>query len=267
MTSTKIWIGGLCALGFAAGVHMLANAADAPSQTKTTPSTLKMAPLPPLDLRDMRLWNSNGKWMASQWNNASGPIPWRYDRIRKSHGGDTIFKLDADGGPQLQPMKGTPGYTRGLWETDVTLPKLRDGLIVAPLWIYHTESKDEVDFEFAGRKGLDVTMHVYVNGVHMHDGTRLFAGIDMSGQRKRFGIKIDEDAGYVEMYVDGVMMKRWDRKNMSYFITHPMKPWIEMWPTNPKNSGFVSWTGTWKDLAPKETLTMIAHGYGYTAIP
>jgi hypothetical protein len=239
----------------------------APAAAATPARAPAVAALLPLNLSDMQMWNWNGKWLASEWDNVNSTIPWRYNHIVQQSGKDTVFTLDAAGAPQLQAMNGTPAYTRGLWETEVTLPSLREGMIVAPLWIYDTGSKDEIDFEFAGRRGLDVSMHVYVNGAHQQNTVRLFAGTDMSGQRHRFGIKTDEAAGYVEMYVDGRRVHRWDRSSTTFFISHPMKPWIEMWPTNPSNAGFVQWAGQWKGLAANEKLRMTIHGYGYTAIP
>ena len=229
-------------------------------------ATLQILALPPLDLSDMRLWNWAGKWHASEWANAGGPIPWRYNHITQPNRADTIFKLDAAGAPQLQAQNGTPAYGAGLWETDVTLPRMRDGLIVAPLWIYNATSRDEVDFEFAGRKGLDVTIHAALNGVMQSQTVRLFPGVDMSGQRKRFGIKVDQAAGYVEMYVDSKLVHRWDRSKMSYFVSKPLKPWIEMWPANPANTGFVQWAGKWTGFATGETLSMTVHGYGYSPL-
>jgi hypothetical protein len=238
-------------------------AAPTPAPTPTPIlSTLK-----PLNLTDMWLWNWGGRWMASEWGNGNSPLPWKYNHVNQPTAADTYFTLDTNGAPELQALGGTPAYSRGLWETEVTLPKLKDGLIVAPLWVYDPNSRDEVDFEFAGRKGLDVTMHSYPNGVHQQDTTRLFAGQDMSGQRKRFGIKIDESAGYVEMYVDGALIHRWNRSGMPYFISHPVKPWIEMWASNPKNAGFVSWAGKWPGIDTNEVLKMTVHGYGYTALP
>jgi hypothetical protein len=237
-----------------------------PTPTPPAPSVPALAQLKPLELSDMQLWNWNGKWLASEWN-SDGPIPWRYDHINQVTGKDTMFTLDAAGAPQLQALNGTPAYSRGLWETEVTLPRMREGMVVAPLWIYDTASKDEVDFEFAGTKGLDVSMHTYVNGAHQQNTVRLFAGTDMSGKRKRFGIKVDEAAGYVEMYVDGVLVHRWDRSKMTSFVSKPLKPWIQIWPTDPNNAGYVYWVGKWGGLSANEKLTMTVHGYGYTAIP
>lgn len=231
------------------------------------PATVaKPAALPPLDLSDMALWNWNGKWMASEWANPNAPLPWRYNHITQANRADTIFKLDATGAPQLQALNETPANASGTWETEVTLPKLKDGLIVAPLWVYDATSRDEIDFEFAGRKGLDVSLHSIVKGVAQLNTVRLFAGVDMSGQRKRFGIKVDQTAGFVEMYVDSVLVYRWNRGTMSWFVSKPLKPFIEMWPASTSNAGFVQWAGKWPGLAAGETLSMTVHGYNFTPL-
>ena len=222
--------------------------------------------LPPLDLTDMALWNWNAKWTASNWDNAFSPIPWRYNHIQQPNGGDTYFTLDANGSPQLQAVNGTPAYNSGLWETDVTLPQLKDGLIVAPLWLYNSGSKDEIDFEFAGRKGLDVSIHAYPDGVEHKQTVRLFAGEDFSGRRMRFGIKVDEYAGVIQMFLNGQMIQEWDRQTMPFFVSHRLKPWMEMWAANPANSQFSFWAGQWAGLAPNEALLMTVHGYRYTSL-
>ena len=254
------------------GAAALPKAAIATPVARTTPAIASaataapavIATLKPLDLSDMKLWNWNGKWVASEWANASGPIAWKYDHITQRNRGDTTFRLDRAGAPQLQALNGTAANASGLWETDVTLPKLKDGLIVAPLWLYDPASADEIDFEFAGRYGLDVTLHSKLNGVMRKDSVRLFAGVDMSNQRKRFGIKVDQKAGVIEMYVDSRMVHRWNRSTMAFFVTKPLRPWIEMWPASPTNSGFVQWAGKWTGLSSGETLSMTVHGYGYT---
>lgn len=225
------------------------------------------ARLLPLDLRDMRLWNWNGTWHASEWSNSESPIPWKYNHVVQLANGDTRFILDAQGSPQLQAQKAMPTYARGLWESDVTLPPMRDGMIVAPLWISDPVSKDEVDFEYAGRKGLDVTLHGNTNGVLKSQTVRLFAGRDMSGERHRFGIRVDNVAGTVDMFFDGKRVHRWSKSSMTFWISQPMKPWIHMWASDPKNSGFVAWTGSWAGIGANESLVMTVHGYGYKPIP
>ena len=235
------------------------------SSGATTVSAPALTPLQPLDLSTFWLWNWSGKWIGSEWGNGNSPLPWKFDHVAQPAGADTLFTLDAAGAPQIQA--GTAeAKADGLWEADVTLPQLREGLIVAPLWLYDPASRDEIDFEFAGRRGLDVSMHSYVNGSHVQNTVRLFAGTDMSSQRKRFGIKVDQATGAVEMYIDGVRVHRWDRSTTNGFITHPVKPWIEMWAANPWDGGFTGWAGNWTPLAQGQTLTMRVHGYGYSTL-
>lgn len=222
--------------------------------------------LPPLDLSDMRLWNWSGKWHASQWANDMSPIAWRFDRVTRTASGDVLFRLDSGGAPELQAVDGTTAEASGFWEAEVTLPQLRDGLVVAPLWLYDKNSRDEIDFEFAGRKGLDVTMHVNVGGQMRTTSTRLFAGRDMSGERHRFGIRVDQAAGTIDMFLDGARVHRWERSVTPNFVSRPLKPFISMWAANPTNGGFVSWVGAWAGLAPGEALTMTVHGYGFSAL-
>ncbi len=256
----------------AGSAAVIAKAAIVPTSSQAVPAIaasaapLITATLKPLDLSDMKLWNWNGKWMASEWANASGPIPWKYNHITQVNRADTIFRLDAAGAPQLQALNGTAANASGLWEVDVTLPKLKDGLIVAPLWLYDATSADEIDFEFAGRYGLDVSLHSKLNGVMCKDTVRLFAGIDMSNQRRRFGINVDQKAGAITMYVDGRQVHRWNRRVLAFFVSKPLRPFIEMWPASPTNSGFVQWAGKWPGLATGETLSMTVHGYGYTPL-
>ena len=152
--------------------------APAGTQTATavsTPATPVLAPLFPLNLTTMRLWNWGGKWIGSEWSNANSPLPWKFSHINQPAGADTLFTLDAAGAPEIQAGP-AEAKAEGMWESEVTLPQLRDGLVVAPLWLYDSTSRDEIDFELAGRNGLDVTMHVYVNGVHKQNSVRLFAG-------------------------------------------------------------------------------------------
>jgi hypothetical protein len=237
--------------------------APAPKPTPT-PAPAASA-LPPLDLSDMRLWNWNGKWHASEWANANSPLPWRYSRVSQPAKADTVFSLDAGGAPQLQAQGGIAAAASGLWESEVTVPRLRDGLIVAPLWLYDPGSRDEIDFEFAGRKGLDVSIHAWPGGVHKTQTVRLFAGQDLSGKRLRFGIRVNQNAGTAEMLVNGALVQRWERARLGYFPSKPLKPWIEMWAANPSNSGFVQWAGRWTGLASGEKIQMTVHGYRYTA--
>lgn len=234
------------------------------SSTQTATATSALAELPPLDLADMALWNWDGIWHASEWDNEFGPIPWKYDRVQPRSDGSVDFVLDADGSAQLQAVNGTPARSDGLWEAEVTLPQMRDGVVVAPLWIYNSDTRDEVDFEFAGRKGLDVSMHTYVNGQHKSKTVRLFAGQDFSGRTMRFGIDVDTAGGVVEMLVDGEIAYVFDQADTGWFVSDPMRPFIQLFPMDPNNTGFVQWVGEWQGMAPGDEMRMTVHGYGYS---
>ncbi len=239
------------------------------TQTATLASAAqaaKPASLSKLDLSNMRLWNWAAKWHASEWANAFSPIPWKYDHVRQLASGATQLTLDRSGAPQLTAQGGIPAIASGLWETDVTLPRLASGVIVAPLWLYDGTSKDEIDFEFAGRNGLDVSLHRNVGGVVQHASTRLFAGQDMSGQRHRFGIKVDQYAGYIEMYLDGKRVHRWDRAKTPLFVSHRLKPVMEMWVVNQNDANFVAWAGKVQGMPTGGSMVMTVHGYGYTSL-
>lgn len=243
--------------------------AAAPKAVEGKPKTSGHKPeaqpeLKPLDLSDMRLWNWDGKWHASEWDNDMGPVPWKYEHVRQNSDQSVDFILNARGAPQLQAMKGTAAHTDGLWETEVTLPRLRDGVVVAPLWLYNSDNRDEIDFEFAGRKGLDVSLHAYPNGIHRQKTVRLFEGQDLSGKTLRFGISVDMAAGEVEMIVDDQVVHVFRKANLGWFVTKPLRPWIEMWPADPGNAGFVDWVGKWQGMTENEEMRMRVHGYGYS---
>lgn len=242
--------------------------APAPTQAPTPvpvvvvpPVTMPtVAALPAMDLSGFGLWNWDAVWFGSEWGNNLGPIPWKNDHIARV-GTDTVLTMDANGAPQLQGMNGTVAHTAGLWEAEVTLPTFHDGVVVAPLWIYNDGNKDEIDFEFAGRGGLDVTMHVYVNGQDQRVSKRYFEGQDLSGQRHRFGIEVKPDV--VNMWFDGKVLHTFEKAKQTSFVSAPLKPWIELWAADPNNSGFVSWVGKWLGLKPGESMKMIVHGYGF----
>lgn len=243
---------------------LAATPAPAPTPTLTPVATAAQAgpaQLLPLDMVGFGLWNWDATWFGSEWANGFSPIPWKNDRIKTQPGGNVTLTLDNAGAPELKGQNGMSFHTAGLWEADVTLPQLRDGLVVAPLWLYEGGSADEIDFELAGRNGLDVAMHT---GGKRVAWAKLFAGQDLSGRRMRLGIKMDQTAGYVEMYVDGKLVHRFDRTTP--MVSHGLKPIISMWAADPNNSGFVGWAGKWAGLEGREALTMTVHGYAYTPL-
>jgi hypothetical protein len=216
--------------------------------------------LAPLDLSDMRLWNWQGRWHASEWDHAFSDVPWRFSRIQQAADGKTYFHLDRSGAPELQAMN-QPASKKGLWETEVTLPNEASGLAIAPLWLYNTSSKDEIDFEFVGTKGLQVNIHSYATGRHVQAPVMLPGTTGLSGHTIRFGIRTDLDAGRIELLINGRIVHTYLRStNPGAFPSTALKPFISMWPAK---SG-LGWAETWLGKWAGEPTTMVVHGYRYT---
>jgi hypothetical protein len=221
----------------------------------------QLSALPPLDLSDMRLWNWQGRWHASEWDHAFSDVPWRFAKINQASNGDTFFNLDRNGAPELQAIN-QPAQTRGLWEAEVTLPNEASGLAIAPLWLYNSSSKDEIDFEFVGTKGLQVNIHSYSTGKHVQAPVMLAGTSGWSGRRVRFGIRSDLDAGKIELMINGKIVHTYLRStNPGAFPSTALKPFISMWPAK---SG-LSWAETWLGKWAGEPATMVVHGYRFTS--
>lgn len=245
----------------ALALSLFATAAAQPGHAG--PVAPRQAALPPLDY-DASLWNWNARWFASEWGNGMSPIPGRYDHVIR-RGNDIVLRLDAAGLGEIQGMNGTPARKNGLWEVDVTLPKARTGVVIAPLWLLDNASRDEIDFEVVGASGgIDVTMHIAGKQIV---GTKILAGQDLSGRRVRLGIRVDQDLGNVDMIVNGRIEHRFDRDMQpAGFVRNALKPWFNMWPADPAKSWLVQWAGRFQRFAPAENMQMTIHGYRYTAM-
>ena len=215
--------------------------------------------LPPIDLSDMALWNWYGKWHASNWDNAWSSYPYRYDHVAQDEAGNTYFTLDSQGAPELKAQNGHPYSTKAFYEVDVTLPQLRSGLVVAPLWLWHDHTRDEVDFEFVGDKFLQVTVHSYRSGSHRTQEHRLTG--DFSGQRMKLGIETDLAAGEIDMLINGQVVHTF-YNNSTAFPTGEMRPVISMW-VGDMTSWAEPWTGVWAGLNDGEQIVMTVHGYRF----
>lgn len=220
--------------------------------------------LPPLDVSDMRLWNYGAVWHASQWDNDFSRIPWRSDHVSLAANGDVVLRLDRSGAPQIKSERRIAMADRGTWETEVTLPEMREGTVVAPLWLYNQDRREEIDFEFAGRKSLDLSVHAYPEGEHRKTTISVFTGMDFSDCTVRFKIVADIPAGWASLYVEDELVHRFERKELGYFVTGKTRPIIEMWAARDDHDGFVQWLGKWRDLPPGKALTMRVHGYRYS---
>ena len=221
--------------------------------------------LPPLDVSGMRLWNYDASWHASEWDNSFSYIPWRSDHVIRANNGDVILQLDRSGAPQIKSGRRIAMADRGIWEVEATLPEMRQGMVVAPLWLYNEDRREEIDFEFVGTKGLDLSLHAYPDGEYRKRVVPLFRGMDFSNCTVRFKIIADIPAGWAEMYVEDVLLHRFEKEEVGYFVTGATRPIIEMWAARADDRGFVQWLGKWQGLSAGEALTMRIHGYRYSS--
>ena len=212
--------------------------------------------LPPLDVSGMRLWNYDASWHASEWDNSFSYIPWRSDHVIRANNGDVILQLDRSGAPQIKSGRRIAMADRGIWEVEATLPEMRQGMVVAPLWLYNEDRREEIDFEFVGTKGLDLSLHAYPDGEYRKRVVPLFRGMGFSNCTVRFKIVADIPAGWAEMYVEDVLLHRFEKEEVGYFVTGATRPIIEMWAARADDRGFVQWLGKWQGLSAGEALTM-----------
>ena len=215
--------------------------------------------LAPIDLSDMALWNWYGQWHASNWDNAWSSIPYRYDHVVQDDTGNTHFIFDAQGAPELKAQNGHPYSTKAYYEVDVTLPELRSGMVVAPLWLWHDHTRDEVDFEFVGDKFLQVTIHSYRSGSHRTQEYQMTG--DFSGQRMKLAIETDLAKGEIDMIINGEVVQTF-YNNTNAFPTGEMRPVISMW-VGDNVSWAEPWTGPWEGLEEGEQIVMTVHGYRF----
>ncbi|XUU60687.1 family 16 glycosylhydrolase [Erythrobacter sp. HA6-11] len=221
--------------------------------------TVAESDLAPIDLSDMRLYNWYGQWHASNWDNAWSSIPFRYDHVIQDESGDTHLIFDENGAPELKAQNGHPYSTKAFYEVDVTLPELRSGMVVAPLWLWHDHTRDEIDFEFVGANSLQLTIHSYRSGEHRSQDYRIEG--NFSGQRMKLGIATDLERGEIDMLVNGQVVHTF-YNNTNAFPTGEMRPVISMW-VGDAVSWAEPWTGPWEGFAEGEQLVMTVHGYRF----
>lgn len=234
--------------------------ARAEEQPCATPDTVS-SPLPPLDIRGMRLWKWS-TWHASEWDNGFSNIPWRASRVHWQSDDTVLLDLTDAGAPELQAPDSAL-RAAGLWQIDVTLPEKREGLCVAPLWLYAKSDgqKGEIDFEFT-RKGLQVTIHSHHTGAAKSQAVVLPNSADWGGKRFLLGIRADIDAGVIEMLVDGKVVHTFRRDDHpEAFPTEPLKAFISMWTARVGLGWAEGWLGKWGGLTSTERLAMLVHGY------
>lgn len=227
------------------------------------------APAPPLaalpDFSDIQLRanNWNAPMSPSQWSEAKlGGYDWRADHAVIASGALALSVSERASG---QVQTHTNQFSEAaMWEVDVTLPMMREGLVAAPLWVFNNSTKDEIDFEVVGKKGLQLTLWSKVNGAHRQVWSTYAITGDLSGRRYRLGIAYFAGRS-VGFYVDGELVARvTPQDSPSGFPSTPLKPLFDIWVTNGLDP---AWAGRWTPLAPGERLTMTVHGYKAGPLP
>lgn len=201
--------------------------------------------------------------IPSQWGEPKlGGYDWRADHAVIRRGALELSVSERASG-QVQTGSGAVSKS-ALWEVDVTLPEMRDGLIAAPLWTFNRETFDEIDFEVVGRKGLQLTVWTSVEGRHTPVWSDIAIPGDLSGQRFRLGIAY-EAGERIRFYVNGALVK--DLRPSDIPLGFPstfQKPYFDLWVANGLHPG---WAGQWEPLRPRERLTMVVHGYNVGPVP
>lgn len=230
---------------------------SADAKIEETDSTASTDRLAPIDLNDMKLWNWEGRWHASHWDNPWSSTPFSFDHVQQDEAGNTHLIFDAEGAPELRAQRGHPFSTKAYYEVDVTVPELRSGLVVAPLWLWNNDTKDEVDFEFVGDQYLQTTVHSYRSGSHKTQVHKFYG--DFSGRRMRFAIETDLAEGRIDMLVNGEIIHTY-YNNTNAFPTGKMRPVMSMW-VGDQVDWAEPWTGPWGGLKDDEQIVMTVHGY------
>ena len=220
-------------------------------------------PLPDFSGYSLKLWDWTAPMAPSEWSEPKlGGYDWRVDHAIIADG-DLNLSVSERASGQVQ-TNGAANATNALWEVDVTLPLMRDGLIAAPIWTFNSKTFDEIDFEVVGRTGLHLTVWTAVGGRHTAVWSDLVIRGDLSGRRFRLGIAY-EAGKRIRFFVDGRVVADIGPEDMSQgFPTTPQKPYFDLWVANGLDP---AWAGRWSPLPRGERLTMRVHGYRAGPVP
>lgn len=223
-----------------------------------------LAPLPDFSRYSLKLWDWTAPMAPSEWSEPKlGGYDWRADHAVIANG---VLNLSVSerASAQVQTLAAKSAATQALWEVDVTLPQMRDGLIAAPLWTFNGATFDEIDFEIVGRTGLQLTVWTAVDGRHTAVWSDTVIRGDLSGRRFRLGIAY-EAGERIRFFVDGrVVADITPEDSPQGFPTTPQKPYFDLWVANGLDP---AWAGRWSPLAPGQRLTMRVHGYRAGPLP
>lgn len=160
------------------------------------------------------------------------------------------------------------------YKVEATLPDIRPGMVVAPLWLFsegapdENEDAHEWDFEFMHDR-LELNLH-NGNGGFLLDAVHR----DFSGHRVLLEIdrRLDAVTMRVTDFTDGFTYERTYTPELIAqragepgapkdlrFPEAPMFPMVEFWVSNSE-----AWAGRAEDFGPGIAYDMILHGYSIT---
>lgn len=220
-------------------------------------------PLPDFSEHRLRLWDWNAAFAPSEWSEPKlGGYAWRADHavIRE---GELVLSVSERASGQVQ-AGAQASRLNALWEVDVTLPSMREGLVAAPLWTFNAKTNDEIDFEVVGLSGLQLTIWSSVGGRHTAVWSQTVLRGDLSGRRLRLGIAY-EAGERVRFFVNGNLAADVTPADTPLgFPSTPQKPYFDLWVANGLHPG---WAGAWTPLPRGVSLDMTLHGYREGAVP
>jgi len=252
----------LASLGVSVAVPLLAGQALAQTAAEQGAKPA-LGPLPDWSKVKLQLWKYENPFVPSQWNEPKlGGYGWKSENVKIINGELQLTVSEKASAQVITGGKSDSPSAR--WEVDVTLPKMRPGLIAAPLWTFNDKAHEEIDFEIVGTRGLQLTVWASVNNQHKSVWVKWIELGDLSGKRYRLGIEY-EAGKRVTFLINGkeaAVVTPADTA-AGAFPNKPMKPYFDLWVA----AGSVMdprWAGQWEPMAPDDKLVMTIHGYKRT---
>jgi hypothetical protein len=163
--------------------------------------------------------------------------------------------------------------TQGKYVVEATISEVWPGVVYAPLWLYSEGSAEgghEFDFEYMNGR-LEYNLHNGNGGYRMRSVEKDLAGhrvrwtIERRPGRVTMSVRSLTDGWTDRLVVQPKTVARWASEDGAPANlrlppdTTPMFPFTELWRCNAPG-----WCGTWKPLAPGQTINMTLHGYRFS---
>ena len=198
----------------------------------------------------------------------------RFDAVQPQPDGSIVQKLTETWGSAIKwEGERELARTQGKYVVEATISEVWPGVVYAPLWLYSEGSAEgghEFDFEYMNGR-LEYNMHNGNGGFRMRSVRKDLAGhrvrwtIERRPGRVTMSVRSLTDGWSDRLVVRRSTVARWARldrapANLRFPPdTIAMFPFTELWRCNAPG-----WCGTWKPLAPGQTIDMTLHGYQFS---